>query len=304
MKVLIVGVNGFVGYYLNRELVNHEYEVDGADIRGSHKFVDLLDKNSLISVIRDVKPQAIVHLAGQSSVSQSWKNPQLTFDINVKGTVNLLDAVRETDPTIRVLIIGSSDEYGIVGPSDCPIPEEHSLNPVNPYAISKSTQEQIALTYMKAYDMNLILTRSFNHTGPRQPKGFVIPDFASQVALIENGASPVIKVGNLNARRDFSDVRDVSRAYRMLMEKGRCGEVYNVGSGKAYIVEELLRKLISFSNKEIKTEQDPKRFRPVELPVVQSNIEKLKKDTGFVPLFTIEDTLKDTLDFWRQSKEI
>jgi GDP-4-dehydro-6-deoxy-D-mannose reductase len=304
MRVLIVGVNGFVGYYLERELLDSGYEVEGADIKGTHKFVDLLKKDSLLSVIQEVDPEAIVHLAGQSSVARSWEDPQLTFDINVKGTLNLLDSVREIDRSIRVLIIGSSDEYGIVKPSDCPITEEHKLNPINPYAISKTTQEQIALTYLKAYDMDLVLTRSFNHTGPGQPRGFVIPDFASQVAAIERGAEPVIKVGNLKAKRDFSDVRDVAHAYRLLLEKGKTGEVYNIGSGKAYLVEALLHQLICFSDKKIQIEKDPDKFRPVELPVVQSSIEKLKLDTGFYPLFAIEETLKNTLDYWRHNKEI
>jgi GDP-D-mannose dehydratase len=305
MKALITGFGGFVGGHLSQELRNYEYQVYGTDIIKADNILtaDLLNFQSVRELLKSIKPDCIFHLAGISSVGLSWKEPQFTFEVNVKGSLNLLEAIRMEVPECRVLIVGSSDEYGRVREKDCPIKESLILNPVNPYAISKKTQEEMALLYSKAYKMDIICTRSFNHSGLKQPKGFVIPDFASQIAGIENGDEPIIRVGNLAAKRDFSDVRDVVRAYRLLVEKGRSGQTYNVGSGQAIQISEILDLLIGMSTKNIKVIEDLEKYRPIDLPIIQSNIDKLRKDTGFEPSYKITQTLQDTLDYWRSKEE-
>jgi GDP-4-dehydro-6-deoxy-D-mannose reductase len=299
MKALITGINGFVGGYLLAELFENGYDVTGLDIKGGDQAVDLLDKDAVGKEIGKAKPDVIFHLAGMSSVGASWEQPQRFVDVNVKGTINLLEAVRAVKPDIRVLIVGSSDEYGKVRPEDCPIKETLPVRPVNPYAISKLAQENFAVLYARAYDMQIVLTRSFNHTGPGQRRGFVIPDFCERIVKIERGADRNMGVGNLGARRDFSDVRDVVRAYRVLIERGRAGEVYNVGAGSAYDIGELLTRLTSMSEANINVYADKAKMRPVELPLIQSDISRLAADTGYKPRYDIMDTLRDTLEYWR-----
>ncbi len=201
--------------------------------------MDLLDFVCVKNYMQSERPGIIFHLAGQSAVGLSWKEPQMTFSINVNATLNLLDAARELPAPARVLLIGSGDEYGKTDGA-APIKETAPLKPETPYAVSKCAQEEMARLYTRAYGMDIVLTRSFNHTGPQQRRGFVVPDFASQIAAIEKGGDPVLKVGNLSAERDFSDVRDVARAYRLLAEKGRPGEIYNGGAGKACRIRDLL----------------------------------------------------------------
>lgn len=303
MKALITGSSGFVGRYLKAELANYGYEVYGLDIKGTDYIADILDKDLLADIIRTIEPDCIFHLAGQASVGLSWKDPQLTFNLNVNGTLNLLEAVRNLQKNVRTLIIGSSDSYGFVLPELCPITEDTPSNPMNPYGVAKLSQEKMVLVYQKAYNLDIVLTRSFNHTGPGQAQGFVIPDFAAQIARIEQGAAPVIKVGNLEVKRDFSDVRDVVRAYRLLIEKGKTAEIYNVGSGRAYLISDLLNQLIAYSPIDIQVKRDPLKMRPVELKIIQSNINKLHQDTGFTPSYEIGQTLLDTLNYSRNFRE-
>ncbi|HBU12166.1 MAG TPA: GDP-mannose 4,6 dehydratase [Clostridiales bacterium] len=302
MKALITGAHGFVGRYLAEELRSNGYEVSGTDIRGGWTHVDLLDFVCVKNYMQSERPGIIFHLAGQSAVGLSWKEPQMTFSINVNATLNLLDAARELPAPARVLLIGSGDEYGKTDGA-APIKETAPLKPETPYAVSKCAQEEMARLYTRAYGMDIVLTRSFNHTGPQQRRGFVVPDFASQIAAIEKGGDPVLKVGNLSAERDFSDVRDVARAYRLLAEKGRTGEIYNVGAGKACRIRDLLDILLSYAGRKIDVRQDAAKMRPVDVPVIVSDITKLQKDTGFAAEYTIEETLRDTLDYWRKQNE-
>lgn len=302
MKALITGANGFVGHYLIHELTDNGYDVISTDLHDENYPLNLLDTGGVHELVQKVAPDVIFHLAGQSVVALSWEKPSLTFEINVNGTINLLEAVRSSGKNIRVVLIGSADEYGKVKLADCPIQETLEPQPVSPYALSKYTQEKIALLYCKAYEMDVILTRSFNHTGPGQKKGFVIPDFASQIAAIEKGAEPIIRVGNLQVQRDFSDVRDVVRGYRLLAQKGKSGEVYNIGSGKAYCIKEMLELLVGLSNVPTKIEEDQDKIRPIDVPLIISDIEKIKKETGYVPRYSISETLQDTLDYWRQGE--
>jgi len=306
MKALITGVNGFVGDYLSKYLIEQGYTVYGTVIEDNVimenvniKKMNLLNHEEVMETIKSIKPDQIYHLAGQSAVGLSWKEPTLTMNVNINGTINLLDAVRENNIGTKVLIIGSSDEYGVIKPEDCPINEEHKLNPSSPYAISKMTQEEVAKLYINSYKMNLIMVRAFNHIGPMQSKNFVVSDFASKVAEIEKGAEPIIRVGNLQAYRDFTDVRDIVKGYAMLMENGTIGELYNIGSGNAYKIQDILDILLSLSNTKITVEIDPDKLRPSDVPIVQCDNSKIKSHINWVPQYDIKNTLKDTLDYWR-----
>jgi GDP-4-dehydro-6-deoxy-D-mannose reductase len=306
MKALITGVNGFVGNYLSKYLMEQGYTVYGTVIEDNITMenviitkMNLLNKDEVIETIKSINPDQVYHLAGQSAVGLSWKEPTLTMNVNINGTINLLDAVRENNINTKVLIIGSSDEYGIIKPEECPISEKHQLNPTSPYAISKMAQEQIAKLYVNSYKMNLIMVRAFNHIGPKQSKNFVVSDFASKVAEIEKGAEPVIRVGNLEAYRDFTDVRDIVRGYFMLMNNGKIGELYNIGSGNAYKIQDILDILLSLSTADIKVEIDPDKLRPSDVPIIQCDNSKIKSHINWAPEYDIKNTLKDTLDYWR-----
>lgn len=301
MKALITGYSGFVGKYLATELRNNGYDVTGTDISGEDvEIADLLDTDSLFSMLKRCEPDVIFHLAGQAAVGLSWQIPRKTFDINVGGTINLLDSVRQLEKKPRILIVGSSDQYGIVKPEDCPIRETLGMNPQSPYAISKMAQEKTAVVLAQAYGIDIVLTRSFNHIGPGQKKGFVIADFCAEIAAIESGRKdPVMHVGNLSAKRDFTDVRDVVQAYRLLIEKGQAGQVYNIGSGSPISIQEILEKLLSLSKSSIQVDVDASKLRALDVPIVSCCYEKLHRDTGWSPTYIIADTLRDVLYYFR-----
>ncbi|WP_313568884.1 GDP-mannose 4,6-dehydratase [Acetoanaerobium noterae] len=311
MKALITGINGFVGEYLSDFLISNQIDVYGTvlseeasieNISDNKIFkMDLLDKNEVNKIIAEIKPDYIFHLAGQSSVALSWKKPDLTINVNVIGTINLLEAVKLYSNKSRVLIIGSSDQYGIVNPEQCPISENTPMNPQSPYATSKKTQEEIAIQYFKAFKINTIIVRAFNHIGPKQNKGFVIADFASQIAEIEKEKkAAIIKVGNLDAKRDFTDVRDVVRAYYLVMTNGKPGEIYNVGSGITYKIKEILDKLLSLAKVSIYIEKDNDKMRPSDVPLIQCDNSKISTECGWTLQYPIDQTLIDTLNYWRR----
>ena len=311
MKALITGINGFVGEYLSDFLISNQIDVYGTvlseeasieNISDNKIFkMDLLDKNEVNKIIAEIKPDYIFHLAGQSSVALSWKKPDLTINVNVIGTINLLEAVKLYSNKSRVLIIGSSDQYGIVNPEQCPISENTPMNPQSPYATSKKTQEEIAIQYFKAFKINTIIVRAFNHIGPKQNKGFVIADFASQIAEIEKEKkAAIIKVGNLDAKRDFTDVRDVVRAYYLVMTNGKSGEIYNVGSGITYKIKEILDKLLSLAKISIYIEKDNDKMRPSDVPLIQCDNSKISTECGWTLQYPIDQTLIDTLNYWRR----
>lgn len=306
MRALITGVNGFVGHYLSQYLLEKGYEIYGTVIEDKIKIDDvkilkmnLLNKKEVNETIKNINPEQIYHLAGQSAVGLSWDNPTLTMDVNINGTINLLDAVRNNNINTKILIIGSSDEYGIIKPEECPINEQHKLNPNSPYAISKMAQEEISKLYIKSYKMNIIMVRAFNHIGPMQSKNFVVSDFASRIAEIEKGAEAIIRVGNLEAYRDFTDVRDIVKGYKLLMDDGKIGEIYNIGSGKPYKIQQILDILLSLSTINIKVKIDENRLRPSDVPIIQCDNSKIKSHTNWLIEYDIKDTLKDTLDYWR-----
>ena len=305
-KVLVTGVDGFVAGYLSDYLFKSGYDVYGTTISETYKNdkikifkMNLLDAENVSDVIKNISPNMIFHLAGQSAVGLSWQKPVLTIDVNVNGTLNLLEAVRINNINSRILIIGSSDQYGTIKPEDCPIKETQLQIPQSPYGISKKTQEELGKLYVKAYKMNIIFVRAFNHIGARQGKNFVVPDFASKIVKIEKSAVPVLKVGNLDTWRDFTDVRDIVKGYLMLLKNGKVGESYNIGSGNVIRVKDILEKLVSLSYKKIKVEIDKEKFRPIDVPIVQCDNSKIKKDTGWNPEIFIDETLKDVLEYWR-----
>lgn len=308
MKALIIGGAGFVGGYLIRELSSAGQEVfatclENENISGncSVRTLNILDADAVSEVIGEIKPDVIYHLAAQSSVSVSWKKPQLTADINVIGTINVLEAVRACDKKdIRLLLIGSGEEYGFIRKDACPLTEEEPLNPGNIYAATKACQGMLGEIYARAYKMDIVMVRAFNHSGPQQLPMFVISDFCRQIAVIEKGDAPaVMSVGNLTAKRDFTDVRDIVRAYRLLGEKGVGGRTYNVGRGKAVEIQYILDTALSFSEREIEVKQDPARMRASDIPLIEPDVSRIYGDTGWKAEISMEKTIEDTLNYWR-----
>jgi len=306
-KVFITGINGFVGKHLIKEYPNDEIfglvktstdENLGENVK---KFQgDILDSSGIRKIIEEVKPDIIFHLAALTSPSESLKNPVETLDNNIKGQLNILEAVRNLELDCKTLVVSSAEIYGSVSEKDLPINENVQFLPTTPYAVSKITQDFLGYQYFKSYGVKSIRVRPFNHIGPGQAPMFVVSAFAKQIAMIEKGQQePVMKVGNLTPKRDFTDVRDVARAYKLLMEKGEIGEVYNIGSGKSYGINEILNILISFSTEKIEVREDPSLVRKVDVKELRCDYTKLKNDTSWEPEIEIEKSLKDTLDYWR-----
>ncbi len=300
-KALITGSQGFVGHYLRQELENNGYEVTGLDLQAGEGVVaaDLLNAEQVREIVAQVNPDAVFHLAGQASVAKSWSIPQKTVEINVVAAINLMEAVRAVNPACRMVMVGSSDQYGNLGAAGSKVTEDLATNPQTPYAVSKMAQEEMARVYVRAYGMNICMTRSFNHGGAGQRKGFLIPDFASGVVAVERGEASCLRVGNLTARRDFTHVRDIVRAYRLIAEKGRSGEVYNVGSGITYSAQEILDKLCALANCPIPVEQDPAKMRPSDTPVICCDHSKLTECTGWEQEISMDEILREVLNDWR-----
>lgn len=297
MKALIFGIGGFVGPYLAKELQKNGYIVYGSDlskvdIHGvTTMTADLLNEQSVESVIDGVEPDVIVNLAAISSVGQSWAIPNVTMSVNVVGALNILEAARKQVKMPKVMFIGSSEEYVT---SDKPMNEETPLDANNPYGISKVTQERFAKLYREQYGMKIYCVRPFNHTGVGQRDTFVLPSFCKQVAKIEkSGKLGVIKVGNLSVKRDFSHVKDIVRAYRMILESADDRVIYNVGSGKAYGLDELLDYIRGLSKQKITVEIDITRVRTVDTPVVCCDHGKITKELGWRPEYSIFDALDE-----------
>lgn len=309
MKALIIGAAGFVGGYLIRELKAAGWEVHATCLPNEEikeecpvHTLDILKKEDISPLLDDIKPDIVYHLAAQSSVSVSWKRPQLTAEINVVGSINVLEAVRDAEKKdIRLVLIGSGEEYGYIREGACPLSESEPLNPGNIYAATKACQDMLGKIYTRAYKMDIIMVRAFNHSGPAQSNIFVISDFCRQIAEIEKGMKePVIRVGNLSAKRDFTDVRDVVRAYRLLGEKGVSGNVYNVGRGKAVEIQYILDTALSYADQPIEVKRDPARMRASDIPLIEPDVSHIFEDTGWRAEITMEQTIRDTLDYWRK----
>lgn len=314
MRVLITGAGGFVGKHLIEAIsAQTDYEIfataldekeaSNIDLSEDHiTLIDITDKDKVQALFERVKPEQIYHLAAQSSVGLSWKIPAVTLRVNIEGTLNILEAMRCQDMSgNKILLIGSAEQYGKVTAADLPIGEEQAVVAGNPYAISKIAQEQLAAIYKDAYGLNVCIVRAFNHIGTGQRPDFVISDWAHQIVEIERGEKePKLFVGNIKVRRDFTDVRDIVRAYMLIMEKGESGQIYNVGSGKSISLEELLRTMISLSErKDIAVEVDPDKVRAADIEELVSDNRKLVEATGWKKTIPLEQTLTDILDSLR-----
>lgn len=314
-KVFITGISGFAGYYLARLLFQEKNEVYGL-VRSTnrlHNFSelknyitfqtgDITNRACLKNILKEVKPDYIFHLASLSHLPESNKNPQKTFAVNVIGTVNLYDAVVESEIHPRILFVGSSESYGFVKKSELPITESTLLKPSNFYSLSKYSAEMISYQYFLEKDLDIVRVRPFNHTGPGQNQQFVCSSFAKQIAEIEKGLRPPkIEVGNLQAKRDFIDVRDVVVSYWFALLKGIKGDVYNICSEESISMQSILEKLISFSDVDVSIIIKPELFRKYDVPEYCGDSSRFRDTTGWKKKISINKTLKDLLNFWRDS---
>ncbi len=316
MKALITGITGFAGSHLAEHLLAEHPDVevygiyrwrsrrDNIEHIDSSKVrlieADLRDYTSLHHLLDRVRPDYVFHLAAQSFVPSSWKAPNETLTTNIAGQTNLFEAVRAVgiDPTIQIAC--SSEEYGLVHPDETPIKETNPLRPLSPYAVSKVGQDFMGYQYFQSYGMKVVRTRGFNHTGPRRGDVFVTSNFAKQIASIEAGRQePVIRVGNLEAVRDFTDVRDMVRAYWLAVTKARPGEVYNIATGNGITIQALLDRLLDMSKVDVKVETDPERLRPSDVEILIGDSSKFRADTGWEPRIPFDQTLEDLLEYWR-----
>ncbi len=274
---------------------------DLPDLPAEYRVVDLLDRPAVEEWVAAVRPHHVVHLAALSSPARSWQDPAGTITTNIAAQVHLLEAIRGQDQLERILVVTSGEVYGAAAPAHLPTSEDAPLLPRNPYAVSKVAQDASAWQYHAAWGLPIVRARPFNHIGPGQSDAFVAAAFARQVAEAEAGQGPaVIRVGNLDAARDFSDVRDVVAAYRLLLDRGEPGAAYNIGSGVARPVRAVLDGLLALARVPLAVETDPARLQPSDVPVMQCDATRLRQATGWAPAWRFEDTLAAVLDDWRQ----
>lgn len=311
-RVFISGATGFVGSHLIRLLYSPQYEIFGTSFPEKPEkgkgacgeeifFLDVRSEQDVYGTIRNIKPDWIFHLAAVSNVKHSWERRRETLETNLMGTFYLLEGARRFAPKARVLFVSSSDVYGVLSLEEEPLQEDRPLHPVNPYAFTKIGGEMLSVFYAQIEKMDIVIARSFPHTGPGQSPDFVCSDWAWQIARIEKGLQePVIKVGNCSIRRDFTDVRDVVRAYVLLMQKGRKGGVYNVSSGRAVRLRDILNLLLSLAKEDIAVKADQRKLRRADIPLLVGDNRKIKAETAWEPKIELRQTLSDLLDDWRQ----
>jgi len=311
MKILITGVTGFVGRHLvehlqsvvaDAEIWGLVWEEDPAQVpAGVHRLTgDLTLPSSLARSLKNVRPDVVLHLAGATSVASSWQQPDRSFQVNAIGTLNLLEALRSLDVDPTIVVATSAEIYGAVALENQPIQEDSPLRPISPYATSKAAQDLIAAQYHRGFNLQTIRLRLFPHTGPGRPPQFAASAFARQIARIEHGLDPpVIAVGNLEPIRDFTDVRDIARAYWAAAERGQPGEAYNVGSGRGVSIRDVLDHLLSRSTTKIEIGVDPDRLRPADIECLVADTTRFAAATGWRPEIPLEQTLDDLLDWWR-----
>lgn len=304
MKALITGSRGFIGSHLSAELEANGYEVINCDLAEGDGIVtmNIMDQQIVQSVLEKYQPDVLINMAGQANVGLSWKKPQFTVELNTIGLINILEAVKIVKPEMRVIAVGSSDEYGNLKEIGTNVTEDKPVKPITPYAISKLAQEFFAQLYVNSYGMDVCMIRLFNLGGAGQMKGYMIADFSSGVADVEAGKTDYMSVGNLSSARDFTHVKDACRAVRLIAEKGHKGDVYNICSGTTHTAREVLDKLIGMAKVDIKVVQDPARMRPSDTPVVRGNHDKLTEHTGWEPELDLDEILKDALDYWRRNR--
>lgn len=314
-RILITGGTGFVGSYLVRLLKNNGEKdlhvttfggvpeslretLEGIQVHA----VDLTDQKATNQLIETIAPTQVYHLAAFSSVADSLGNVKKTLENNISLQVSVLEAIREKAPEARVLVVGSAEEYGLSEPGEIPISEDHPLRPANPYAVSKVTQDLLAYSYQVSYGLSILRVRPFNHTGAGQVPHFAIPSFAQQIVAIERGAEPTLRVGNLEAIRDISHVADVVEAYVKIMEKGTIGEVYNVGTGQGTRMKDVVDALVAASTKEISVIVDTDRLRPLDIPEMIANNEKIRS-LGWEPTHTMIEIVNEVLEWYRTQED-
>ncbi len=312
MKALITGVGGFVGSHLASYLVGKTgLDVWGLDLvegRAAalrpritlHVGDVLMDLAAVKDLFAAAQPDYVFHLAAQAFVPSSWKDPWTTLENNIRGQLNVLLAAVAMQKPPRILVVGSADEYGIVFPEELPISETNPLRPNSPYAVSKVAQDMLGYQYYASHKLPVVRVRPFNHIGPGQSPAFVTADFAKQIAEVEAGLrEPVMRVGNLGARRDFSDVRDIIRGYYLALSEGEPGEVYNLGAERSYSIRQVLDCLLALSETPVAVEQDPTRLRPSDVPEIVADCTKFRSQTGWRAEIPLERSLQDILDYWR-----
>lgn len=309
----ITGIAGFAGSYLAEELLANGYRVSGTiynhepqdnivhlESQISLHNLDIVDTDACERLLKKIKPDYLFHLAAFASVGRSHHKVRGTLMVNVDGTVNVLEAARQLPKLRKMVFVSSADVYGMFKPKSMTLTEAQPPAPVSPYGISKAAAERLCDYYHRVHDLPVVIVRAFNHSGPRQTDDFVIPAFAKQVAMIEAGRQKAtLKVGDLSARRDFSDVRDIVRGYRLAAEKGIAGEIYQLCSGKAVAVRRVLDILLSRSRKQIRVEIDKSRLRKSDIPLLRGSCRKASSKLGYSVRYTIETMLTDTLEFWR-----
>jgi GDP-4-dehydro-6-deoxy-D-mannose reductase len=312
LRALITGISGFVGSHLAEYLLTHtDWQVSGTVYGRLDNITHLRERLTLFPaelsrlevvrfIVEESQPDYIFHLAAQPIPSLSRYDPWFTLENNIRAQLNVLEVVAQVGLVCRVLVVGSSEEYGAISPADLPIDEDTPLRPASPYAVSKVAQDLLGLQYWLSRQVEAVRVRPFNHIGPRQRQGFVAPDFASQIAEIEAGLRPPqLAVGALDVARDFSDVRDIVRGYHLALTQGRPGEVYNLGAGQAHTVRELLNTLIAASSATIEIVQDPERTRLVEVPCMVADCTRMADHTSWQTQIPFERSLSDVLDYWR-----
>ena len=307
LRVLITGAGGFVGQHLTAHLSQAQPQarlygttlLSSERVHGSlagNRPIDLKDADAVLGLLAEIQPESIYHLAAQAFVPRSFEDPWETLENNVRSQLNIILACLELDLRPRLLVVSSAEIYGAVAPERMPMAENTPIRPTNPYSVSKVAQDMLALQYYLSHGFPIMRARPFNHIGPGQDSRFVAPALAMQIARIEEDAGHgVIKVGNLEAKRDFTDVRDIVRAYRLIIENGRPGQAYNVASGVAYSIRRMLDILLGLTEAEIQVTVDQARLRPIDVPEIRGDSSKLRADTNWKPTLTFEDTLKDVL---------
>jgi GDP-4-dehydro-6-deoxy-D-mannose reductase len=307
MRALVTGSGGFVGGHLiDHLLAKPGLEVIGVDVGPPRSTafptyaVDLCDADAASGLVRDIRPDLVFHLAAQAAVQVAWSDRGRTLVNNLLAQMYLIEAVLAANLRPRMLVVGSADEYGLVRPDELPVKETNPLRPNSPYAVSKIGQDMMAYQYFLSHNLPIVRVRPFNHFGPGQSDLFVAAAFAKQISEIERGLrEPVLSVGNLAAKRDFTDVRDIVRAYWLLTQAGTAGEVYNLGSGRPLAISDLLDRLLALSSARIEVRTDAARLRPSDIPVLVCDYGKAEAEIGWRPTIPLEQTLQDILDYWR-----
>ena len=291
MRALVTGGSGFVGTWLRAHL-----EDEGDEVVAPGSELDVTDPATVADAFAEARPEGVYHLAGQAHVGRSWEEPVEYFRVNAGGTLHVLDAARRCRPVPRVLVVSSAEVYGNVKPDALPLDEEAPLRPVSPYAASKAAAEMLAVQAHLGWQVPVVRARPFNHVGPGQAPNFVVPALAMRILEARGAAEGVLRTGNLVARRDFTDVRDVVRAYRLLVEQGEAGVAYNVCSGHDVSVHDVVRKLLALSGDQLEIRPDPELLRPVDVPVLRGDPSRLSAATGWQPAVPLEDSLRAVLD--------